>query len=227
MMRFWRARTPGPAATASSLAGSIVAHVVLVGAAVAASQRDHWTDEPVPENSIVHFLAPPNRAASPAAREVVRYVIVGIPEGAIADAPAVGVVQSSAPSRVSPVEEQPESPPRAGFDSVFQLVDVDSAAERYEWSAAPAFPATMLEQGQSGFVRAEWVVDERGIPDTLTFRVIEASHPDFEQAVRDALPFMRFRPARIGNRTVSQLVQQPFNFRFQRPDTARSPVPPR
>jgi protein TonB len=38
----------------------------------------------------------------------------------------------------------------------------------------------------------------------------------FEQAVRSALPNMRFLPAEIGGRKVKQLVQQPFVFALQR-----------
>ena len=61
--------------------------------------------------------------------------------------------------------------------------------------------------------------------DTTTLRIVEATHPEFAKAVRDALPFMRFKPARIGERTVRQLVQQPFYFRVAVADTSKARKP--
>jgi TonB family protein len=138
--------------------------------------------------------------------------------------PAVAVGTSVQPvENVKPLEEVvsgrderdalalPELP---GADSVFLLIDVDSAAKRYAWSAAPAFPPKMLEKKISGFVRAEWVVQPDGSADTASLRIVETTHAEFAQAVRDALPYMRFSPAKIGRKPVSQLVQQEFTFRI-------------
>jgi hypothetical protein len=72
----------------------------------------------------------------------------------------------------------------------------------------------MLEEKQSGFVAAQWIVDEEGYADTTSLVIVAATHPDFAKSVRDALPFMRFRPAKIGTTTVRQLVQQDFTFRI-------------
>ena len=215
MMQFWLTRFLKPAAMAPGLALSLLAHAVLVGAAVVATQRDPLAPEPeLPPNSIARFLAPPNRTAGQQAQpEQIRYVALSIPEGTGLTDTKVGVIQTAEP-RLTGLD-QVDAPPLeelAGIDSVFQLIEVDRAASRYEWSAAPVFPPAMLAQGQGGFVSAEWVVDERGVADTTTLRIVEATHPEFAKAVRDALPFMRFRPARIGNRAVRQLVQQPFYF---------------
>jgi periplasmic protein TonB len=46
--------------------------------------------------------------------------------------------------------------------------------------------------------------------------VLRASHDAFGQAVRTALPRMRFLPAEIGGRKVRMLVQQPFAFALNR-----------
>ena len=42
--------------------------------------------------------------------------------------------------------------------------------------------------------------------------------PEFVVAVKDALPYMRFSPAKIGRMKVKQLVQQQFSFKIN--DTA-------
>lgn len=221
MLQLWLTRYLRPAPMTSGLAGSLVVHTLLVGAAVAATQRD--PDAPgqeLPPNSIARFLAPPNRSAGQQMqRELVRYVAISVPEGVVADQPRVGVTQTVEP-RATGLDsvDAPALPDLAGTDSVFSQIEVDSAASRYEWSAAPAFPPAMLAQRQGGFVRAEWVVDEQGTADTTTLWIVESTHPEFSKAVRDALPFMRFRPARIGDRAVRQLVQQPFFFRVTTAD---------
>jgi hypothetical protein len=169
------------------------------------------------ENVLVRFLAPPDRPAGQQAQpEMVKYVAISVP--------TVAVGTSVRPvEKIKPLEEvvagRDERDSRAlpelpGADSVFLVIDVDSAASRYAWSAAPSFPPKMLEQKISGFVRAEWVVQADGSADTTSLRIIESSNDEFTKAVRDALPFMRFSPARIGRKAVNQLVQQEFTFRI-------------
>jgi hypothetical protein len=41
-------------------------------------------------------------------------------------------------------------------------------------------------------------VDTTGFADTSSLRIMSATHPDFVTAVREALPYMRFEPARSG-----------------------------
>jgi hypothetical protein len=74
------------------------------------------------------------------------------------------------------------------------------------------YPDAMRSRAVMGCVLAQWVVDTTGFADTTTFRILRASHTEFAQAVRDALPKMRFRPAELHGRKVRQLVQQPFDF---------------
>jgi hypothetical protein len=66
--------------------------------------------------------------------------------------------------------------------------------------------------GVQGHVRAEFVVDTAGIPDTTSFRVLETSHPLFTASVRAALPAMRFSSAELDGRKVKQVVAMIFNF---------------
>jgi hypothetical protein len=200
----------------SSAVLSVVTHTAVIVAAIAATATTA-SERSLPENSIVRFLAPPDRpAGQQAQREMIKFVAISVP--------TVGLGTSVQPvEKVKRLEEVvpgsderdalalPELP---GADSVFLVIDVDSAAKRYAWSAAPAFPPKMLEKKISGFVRAEWVVQPDGSADTASLRIVEATHEDFAQAVRDALPFMRFSPAKIGRRVVSQLVQQEFTFRI-------------
>jgi protein TonB len=104
------------------------------------------------------------------------------------------------------------------------VLDVDTAVVRTASSAAPAYPLKLLEQHIQGFVNAQYVVDTTGFADTTTFVVLQATHQDFIVAVRDALPYMRFEPAKIGRDKVRQLVQQQFSFRIADTATAAPKV---
>jgi protein TonB len=83
-------------------------------------------------------------------------------------------------------------------------------------SAGPRYPDILRSGGVEGQVLAQFVVDTTGRVEVASFRVLRSDHAMFEQAVRSALPNMRFLPAEIGGRKVKQLVQQPFVFALQR-----------
>jgi hypothetical protein len=61
-------------------------------------------------------------------------------------------------------------------------------------------------------VIAEFVVDQAGRVETETFGVVSSSDRLFSEAVRRALPDVRYTPAIVNGRAVRQLVQQPFMF---------------
>jgi TonB family protein len=144
-----------------------------------------------------------------AARDEPRMEMV-VPEGKKADA------------EIAPKDFEEQPPIQLG-DSIMTELQVDSAVVRFENSAAPSYPESMLRRRIEGSVIVQYVVDTLGHADTLTFRVISATHADFARAVKLTLPFMRFRPAVMANRHVPQLVQQPFSFRIQDTTILRKP----
>lgn len=83
-------------------------------------------------------------------------------------------------------------------------------------NTAPEYPSAFRNAGIEGKVIAEFVVTELGRADVQSLRIISATNDGFVDAIRRALPRMRFRPARIGARTVPQLVQQQFVFKLDR-----------
>lgn len=99
-------------------------------------------------------------------------------------------------------------------DSVYSVLEVDTAVVRSANSAAPTYPPNLLAAHVQGFVNAQYVVDTTGFADTTTFTVMESTNPEFVRAVRNVLPLMRFQPAKIGPTKVRQLVQQQFSFKI-------------
>jgi protein TonB len=75
----------------------------------------------------------------------------------------------------------------------------------------------MLKANVMGSVAARYIVDTTGFADSSSFEVIRATNKEFIDAVRAALPYMRFSPAKIGKLKVRQLVEQEFTFKIQKP----------
>lgn len=109
-------------------------------------------------------------------------------------------------------EETP--PPAPSVDSVMTVLEVDSAAARYDDSAAPPYPPNLLERRIEGTVGVQYIVDTTGYADTTSVVILSSTHEDFAKSVRNTLPAMRFRSAVMDGRKVRQLVQQMFAFRI-------------
>src|SRR5439155_18199013 len=218
MMKLWLDSYAKTSPLQPSVALSVVAHVVLLGAAVVATADAGMRTRDVPETVIVSFLTPPDRSSGQLPQpEMIRYVALAIPApGSGISQQAVDKTEIKVRAKIAGSDERdaPALPELHGEDSVYSVVPVDSAATRYEWSAAPAYPPKMLQLQTEGSVRGELVVGQDGYADTTSVRIPVGRHPDFTKAIRDALPFMRFRPAKIGGNIVSQLVEQEFQFRI-------------
>lgn len=169
----------------------------------------------------IRYLLPPNnqRASSSEHRAEWSPQRVGqfqLPPIAVKDGTptpvntGAGAVEDEAGTTPLPLAEE------ASAQDAFTLVDVDSVALRDPTSAAPAYPPRLQERGVEGTVVVRFVVDTTGRADPETFNLVKASHPLFGAAVRDAVPGMKFLPARMGAVKVRQLVELPFTFRIIR-----------
>ena len=107
-------------------------------------------------------------------------------------------------------------PQAISSDAVMFEFQVEKQAAAAPGSPGPTYPEMLKQAGIEGQVLASFVVDTTGRADMSTFKVITSTHEQFTQAVRRALPQMRFLPAEVGNKKVKQLVQQPFGFAITR-----------
>jgi TonB family protein len=202
---------------------SLVAHTILISASVLVTRGG--PAEAIEEaQEKVTFLIPMNRVTTPPPREEsMQFVREGekagssgyeekiVDKAASREAPVVG----SGKDEGKPEEKAAAVDPNAVYDTVATAVDVDSMVTRFSDSAAPMYPPKLLELKIEGGAYVQFVVDTMGMADTMSFRVISTTHPEFAQSVRDALPGMRFRPAILRSRKVPQLVEQPFMFKIQ------------
>ena len=213
---------------------SLVAHSLLISASVLAT-RDGPSAVAEEAQEKVRFLVPMNRTNTPPPREEsVQFVKEGEKAGnrgfeeKIVDKAATREAQIVGSGKEEGKPEEVAEPviPNAVYDTVATAVDVDSAVTRFTDSAAPMYPQKLLDLKVEGGAYVQFVVDTLGLADTLSFRVISTTHPEFAQSVRDALPGMRFHPAILRSKKVPQLVEQPSMFKIvipAKPATSAKP----
>lgn len=210
--------------TIEGYTASIIAHVILFGS-LALQPGVRPTVDEVPESfRWAEFMLPKDRPpGSRAVEETINYAGIAAPGGA-------GQLASEAekePERLEVVKPEgtkaddivgvavaPPPSPEVRTDTIMTVLEVDTAAARYEDSAAPPYPESMLRRKLEGTVAVQYVVDTTGRADTASFLVLSSTHADFARSVKATLPAMRFRPAIQNSRKVRQLVQQLFTFKI-------------
>lgn len=205
----------GAVLTATGAAVSLTAHVLATWLAIFAPQAPLPVAKDDPFVA-TRFLYPLMKPAPRPVQEHISYV--GL-LGTGAPVPAVPrkVVPDDAPApeqevAVLPTPEEPPGEP----DNIFTEIEVDTAVERDPTSEGPLYPDSLLKAQIEGEARVRFVVDSTGHAEAASFGVIETNESGFAEAVRMALPRMKFRPASIGEKRVSQHVEQTFVFKITR-----------
>ena len=103
-------------------------------------------------------------------------------------------------------------PTRVSNDQVLFDFQVEQQVAPRPNSGGPRYPDMLRSANVEGEVLAQFVVDTTGRADMGTFTVLKSTHYLFTNAVKSALPNMRFHPAEVGGRKVKQLVEMPFQF---------------
>lgn len=211
---------------------SAFAHVAIVVALALASRQivDDWRET---TQEVLQYLLPPDRLPQPEQHSI-KYVARGEGESPYGGAAgslefqenaAAGLARragerqarESEISVATTIEDLPEN--------TYSVLDVDTAVFRYEDSAAPAYPASMIARNVSGYAKMQFIVDSTGVIDLSSVKTLGASHPEFVAAVRLAMPRMRFHPAKIGPRAVGQLAEQQFVFALKPAEQAVAKKP--
>jgi TonB family protein len=221
-------RPPRPVvATVFSTAFHVGLIAMLIGGATVAATSEEMN--PVWER-LARFLAPPNKSGGATAEQLsfVGIEAAGSPRGEPGGVPVevkenATLGEAVRPQQIAPAVELNDLTRlqiAAQAVGAFTVIDVDSAAERDPLSAAPAYPAAMLEKQIEGAAMMRFVVDSTGLIDLKSIAVQRTSHPEFAKAVQEAMPRMRFRPAVMGANPVRQLVEQEFKFQIKAPVVA-------
>ena len=220
-----RARLAYHGSVVGQLTAALVAVTIL--SRVATEPPEAPADRPT-------FLAPLYKEQPRPVQEQLSYVALGgVP--VITKQPAVGVTpekKDAPPSIVpEPVGGGDARPPAEAHEDIdtraFSEIEVDSAVVRDPSSEGPVYPAALLSKGVEGATLVTFVVDSTGRPDVRSFISLMTTDTLFAIAVRDALPRMKFSPAKRNGAPVRQLVEQKFTFRIPKPvDTrVKRPMP--
>ncbi len=214
----WLANNPAaraPAAfTAYAAVASLGAHalITLLAIVIPTVTLPDAKDDPLVST---RFLYPLMKPEPKPVVERVSFVGVGVPQQTAAPAP------STVPSAPAGVEEEVLVASIVDSEPVeetrpYSELEVDLAAARDPESEGPSYPDSLLAAKVEGEATVTFVVDSTGRAEEESFAVLEAKEAAFAHAVRIALPRMKFRPASIGAKHVSQTVQQTFLFRITR-----------
>ena len=85
-------------------------------------------------------------------------------------------------------------------------------AVRVKLARTPTYPERLRQSHVEGQVLVQFVVDERGLAQMNTFKVLRSTDNELTQAVMHAVSASSFYPAEIQGKKVKQLVQQPYKF---------------
>ena len=107
--------------------------------------------------------------------------------------------------------------PPASAKNVYFEFQVERRAAVVDGGIRPAYPDSLRGTNAEGEVVAQFVVDTAGNPVMSTFKILNGARPLFIESVRTAVRTMKFRPAEVNGRAVSQLVQMPFRFTPPKP----------
>ena len=225
----------GHATTGAHSFLSISVHVAVVLAALFATTRPVVERAPAPDTRV--YFVPEQRPATvapaaPAAPQPKpvppkREAPAREPSKAVAlpTIPPVGIPPVDArlvdPSPGPPAEPLdsgiqgtvPADAGPAGRGGAYVVGEVEVAAAPLS-NAGPDYPERAIRQGLSGFVTARFIVDARGRVES-DVKILESTSAEFTTAVRSYLRRARYRPARVGGRTVRQLVEQRFVFELR------------
>jgi protein TonB len=201
----------------------VSAELLVLGAFAALGwlEQRRAADDANRADEAVRFFAPSRQSAPPPAEERLSFVGLG---GADIAVEGEAVVPTDDGRRVAAVTErgarlvtEEAAALRAESESPRAMteIEVDSTAALDPTAEGPEYPPELMEAGVQGVVYAQFVVDSTGHADTLTMRVLDKVEPQFVQAVRRALPRMKYKPAVFAGRRVSQLVQQAFVFQIK------------
>jgi TonB family protein len=89
---------------------------------------------------------------------------------------------------------------------------LERGARALPTSVPPRYPMAARRAGLMDSVLVSFVIDEAGLPLMETSRVVSGRYRDFQIAVLEALPHIRFMPAMIAGCAVPQRVRMPFVF---------------
>lgn len=219
-----------PAESTPPLLASVVCHVALaaLGMGVLAHATSAPEEEVLPERAVAALLPLLPSSAPPEATSLTWTGGTSIGGGEArprdGEGRGLGTRRGTGRMRTRTVPGAELGPPDAGgVQEVYAFdAEIDRPVVRHPLAGSPEYPPELLAQRVEGHVVAEFTVDAEGRADSASLVIAETTHPGFAEAMRAAMPRLRFLPAEHRGRRVSQRVQKQFIFRIEVRDTLRT-----
>ena len=218
----------GSRSTAGTIA-SVTTHTALIAAAVFATAQARVQPRVSPETvrtvyfppNVSQVHTPQSTAAAPTRpldghRMIFAGMHIDIAIPPIDFTTVVSKPEDFGSASTSALRPDGVEPQTVGYGSPFRADQVDRQVGLIPGARPPAYPEALRSTGIEGKVMVEFVVDERGQPVQGSIRVIQSDNDLFAYAVKVALGRLRFTPAEVAGKKVSQLVQMPFVFTLNR-----------
>lgn len=227
------ASRPARQRSARTFAASLGVHTVVFGAAVYATLGARPVVERPLQQSVIYVpperepprpVAPPQPhvtpappAAPPSGPPVVS-VPIDVPTTLPLAPPSLPIAPPGLPLGAPFGHGSTSAVPGAAVDpgAAYLPAQVDEEVAIAKGSPMPRFPNALRALGVEGDARFRFVVDTLGRVELASVEQVQSTRDAFAVAVRDVLPRMRFRPARVNGRPVRQLVEFPIVFRLTR-----------
>jgi TonB family protein len=91
---------------------------------------------------------------------------------------------------------------------------IDHPAIQAPSSGQPRYPEILKQAGVEGNVTVQFIVNADSTIMEGSMKVLNSTHQLFTEAIRNALPQMRYIAAQVNGRNVRQLIEQQFEFRI-------------
>ncbi len=213
---------------------SVVAHVIFIALAVAATRTPLSANRPVervvalpvlPDPSpVIHraplpLLAAPRRhpatpqLPSPLETSIPVIALPGIPEIDLTVPPATAIGWTSDPRR--PSDGAAAVTGGGGENGIPFAPSVEKPAIALSGNPSPRYPDLLRYAKVQGVVVVQVVIDTTGRVDMSTLRVVSSDHVLMTEAVIAALPKARFLPAETAGRKVRMWAVQSFVFEIR------------
>jgi len=215
-------RTKNPKRTFGLNAVSLIAHTVVIAAAVYATLNAGQTDNSVKVDTALVFVDQPKQEKPPEQQPVQ----LDVPLKGFQTVVAPDVI----PTNIPPVNLQEHFDPKdysgTGVEGGVATGIVPTGNEVFMEAIVEEKPAVLsgpvpvypelLKQAQiTGRVLVQAIVDTLGRAEPTSVKVLQSPNPGFDQSAKNYVLKCLFRPARVHGRAVRVLVQIPIDFRLK------------
>lgn len=210
------------------LLASVVAHVLLVGAAVWVTQGAAETVKRILADTTLVFLEPPKDAPPPPDQPPPDVVVAANPPP---QGFQVVLPPDVIPKEIPPVDLNQRFDARdftgkgveggiaagvvGGTGPVEAQVFLEAQVDDPPTIMTPGpmrYPEVLRAAGIAGRVLVKFVIDSTGRPDPNTIQIVSTPHPGFSAAAKDLVAKSVFHPGKVRGQAVAVLVQQAINF---------------